>query len=227
MSACPFCQSAMQPAPSGELPLETCGDCGAVWFEGDALAKVMGGAVSDALLRRAKDRPGSCKGCHGELQSVPECPHCSTRSPTCPRCGHAPLPVVEVFDVPLEVCSGCAGVALDAGELQQLQAAVSTYRNAPLDLRPTVRIEGKPCCAACRRDMLPAHGFVWEEALYCGSCAPSGATPFTEEMDSGKGVPLIVPSRRGPVVNVGGFVSAGMIWLLKQLTSGSGPTYRF
>lgn len=62
MSACPFCQNSMQLTPSSELPLETCGACGAVWFEGEALTKVMGGSVSDALLRRAKNRPGCCKG---------------------------------------------------------------------------------------------------------------------------------------------------------------------
>ncbi|WP_141619879.1 zf-TFIIB domain-containing protein [Myxococcus sp. AB036A] len=217
MSACPFCQNSMQLTPSGELPLETCGACGAVWFEGEALTKVMGGSVSDALLRRAKNRPGCCKGCQGELQSVPECAHCGTRAPTCPRCGRAPLPVVEVFGVPMEVCSGCAGVALDEGELQQLQDAVETYRDEPLDARATVRLEGPPCCTACRRKLRLEHGFVAEERLYCGSCAPSGATPYRETFSS-HDIPMFVPTRRGgKTFNLAGYASEGLMWLLHRM----------
>ena len=56
MSACPFCQTRMRSTFLGGLPREECGGCGSVWFEGEALAKVMGGSVSDALMRRAKGR---------------------------------------------------------------------------------------------------------------------------------------------------------------------------
>jgi Zn-finger nucleic acid-binding protein len=182
MSACPFCQTAMRSTFLGGLPREECGGCGAVWFEGESLSKVMGGSVSDALVRRAKGHPGICKGCKAKLQYVPSCPDCGAQAPTCPRCGHAPLPVVEALGVAVEVCSDCAGVALDPGELQQLQRAAETHRNEPLDVRPKVRLGVVQACAECKRGLKPKYGFVWEERLYCGSCAPEGSVPFSEEL---------------------------------------------
>ncbi len=155
MSACPFCQTTMRSTFLGGLPREECGGCGSVWFEGEALAKVMGGSISDALIRRAKGHPGICKGCHAKLQYVPSCPDCGTQSPTCPRCGHAPLPVVEALGVAVEVCSDCAGVALDPGELQQLQQAAATYRNEPLEVRPKLKLGVTPGCTACKRNVRP------------------------------------------------------------------------
>lgn len=166
----------------GGLPREECGHCGSVWFEGEALAKVMGGSVSDALVRRAKGHPGMCKGCHTKVQYVPECPSCGTPAPSCPRCGRAPLPVVQVLGVTVEVCSDCAGVALDPGELQQLQQAAEQYRNEPLDVRPKLKLKRTTSCAECKREVKPRYGFVYEEALYCGSCAPDGSAPFTTEL---------------------------------------------
>lgn len=217
MSACPFCQTSMQLTPSGELPLETCPACGAVWVEGEALTKVMGGSVSDALLRRAKKHLGRCKGCQNRLHAVTECSRCGTRAPTCPRCGHAPLPVVEAFGVPLEVCSGCAGVALDDGELQQLQTAVETYRDEPLDARPKVRHEDPPCCVVCQRRLRLEHGFVADESLFCGSCAPSGSTPYSERFSS-HSIPMFVPTRRGGrSLNLDGYASHGLMWLLHRM----------
>ncbi|MFY2557914.1 zf-TFIIB domain-containing protein [Corallococcus terminator] len=182
MSACPFCHKTMRPTFLGGLPREECGHCGSVWFEGEALTKVMGGSVSDALVRRAKGHAGMCKGCQAKLQYVPECRSCGTPAPSCPRCGHAPLPVVQVLGVTVEVCSDCAGVALDPGELQQLQQAAATHRNAPLDVRPTLKMGRTTSCAECKREVKPRYGFVYEEALYCGSCAPEGSAPFTDEL---------------------------------------------
>ncbi len=220
MSACPFCKTAMQLTPSGELPMETCAACGAVWFEGEALTKVMGGSTADALLRRAKNESGQCKGCRAGLDFVTHCSVCGTRAPTCPSCGHAPLPVVEAMGVPMEVCSGCAGVALDAGELEQLQEAVEAYRNEPLDARAKVRIEGKPHCIGCRRNLQLQHGFVFNEQLFCGSCAPRESTPYSERF-SHDDIPLTVPTRRGgEAFNFEGYIGAGLKWLLHRMFQG-------
>jgi len=218
MSPCPFCQTSMQFTPSGELPMETCTGCGAVWFEGEALAKLMGGSVSETLLRRAEGKPGICKGCQAKLRGVRRCTDCRAHAPTCPRCGEAPMPVVEALGVPLEVCAGCAGVALDAGELELLQDAVEEYRNEPLNVRPSVNIEGRPSCTTCKRNLRPQHGFVWEDALYCGSCAPSGAIPFTDELNREDGyIPLVVPTKKGASLNIDGFISAAVAWLFREL----------
>ena len=182
MSACPFCQQRMRATFLEGLPREECTACRAVWIEGEALAKVMGGSISDALLRRAKDQPGVCKGCHAQLRYVPNCPTCGEAAPTCPRCGTAPLPVIEALGIKVDVCCGCSGVGLDAGELQQLNQAAEAYRDEGLELRPQVQSGTPSRCAACKRTLKPEHAFVWDEKFYCGSCAPQGAAPFDVEL---------------------------------------------
>ena len=32
-------------------------------------------------------------------------------------------------------------------------------------------------CAGCGRELKPEHAFGWEDRVWCGSCAPSGASP--------------------------------------------------
>ena len=192
-----------------------------MWIEGEALAKVMGGAISDALLRRAKDQPGVCKGCSARLQYVPSCPECGHAAPTCPRCGTAPLPVVEALGVKMDVCSGCSGVGLDAGEFQQLHQAAEAHREEWLDLRPAVQPETPSRCASCERKLKPEHAFVWEESFYCGSCAPEGSSPFTAELTKAR--PSALPNvgrgrygTRGPSLDAGPTESA-LVWLLGKM----------
>lgn len=182
MSACPFCQERMNAISLEGLPREECTACGAVWIEGEALAKVMGGSTSEALLRRARNQPGVCKGCTSQLRYVPSCPGCGRTAPTCPRCGTAPLPVLEALGIQVDVCPQCSGVGLDAGELQQLRASAEAARDEGLDLRPRVQPGTPPRCTACQRRLKPEHAFIWDERFYCGSCAPEGAAPHTGEL---------------------------------------------
>ena len=205
----------------GGLPREECAACGAVWLEGEALSKAMGGSDSDALLRRARNQPGVCKGCSARLRHVPSCPECGRTAPTCPRCGTAPLPVLEVHGINVDVCSGCSGVGLDAGELQQLHETVEAYRNEGLELSPKVRAEGPPQCASCQRKLKPEHGFVWEEQFYCGSCAPVGSSPFHVELTKAR--PSAQPSigrgrygaSRGALDDTP--AESALLWLLNKL----------
>lgn len=221
MSACPFCQQRMRATFMEGLPREECTACGAVWIEGESLAKVMGGSVSDALLRRAKDQPGVCKGCHTKLRYVPNCPTCGEAAPTCPRCGSAPLPVIEALGVKVDVCSGCSGVGLDAGELQQLHQAAEAYRDEGLDLRPQVRAGTPSRCTSCKRTLKPQHAFVWDEKFYCGSCAPDGASPYDVNLTkAGPTEPSIHPSPDGysnqiPLNETGS--ESALVWLINKL----------
>jgi Zn-finger nucleic acid-binding protein len=205
------------------LPREECNGCGAVWIEGESIAKVMGGSTSDALLRRAKEQPGVCKGCHARLRYVPSCPECGLMAPTCPRCGTAPLPVLEALGVKVDVCGGCSGVGLDAGELEQLRQAAEASRNEGLDLRPKVPRDAPPRCASCERKLKPEHAFVWEERFYCGSCAPEGSAPYTAEL--AKARPSAMPDiGRGRYGLAGGSLDdtpteSALVWLLSKLFS--------
>ncbi|WP_224241875.1 TFIIB-type zinc ribbon-containing protein [Hyalangium gracile] len=196
------------------LAREDCEACGAVWLESEFVAKVMGRAGSEALPRRAKGQPGECKGCSARLQYVPSCPECGRTAPTCPRCGSAPLAVLEAFGIKLDVCGGCGGVALDAGELEQLHETAAVHRDDGLDPSPQVQPAAPSRCATCERHLRPEHAFVWEGRAYCGSCAPADAAPFTAELTKAR------PSEQS---NVGGdrlgdtATESALVWLFSRL----------
>ncbi|MDO5866886.1 MULTISPECIES: zf-TFIIB domain-containing protein [Paenarthrobacter] len=48
----------------------------------------------------------------------------------CPKCGSTMLPM-QRFEVTLEQCSGCSGIFLDRGELEQLMAAEARFYAQP------------------------------------------------------------------------------------------------
>jgi Zn-finger nucleic acid-binding protein len=221
MSACPFCQEQMRATFLEGLAREECTACGAVWIEGASLAKLMGGPVSDSLLKRAKNQPGVCKGCDTQLQYVPNCPSCGRTVPTCPGCGTAPLPVLEVLGILVDVCPQCSGAGLDAGELHQLHEAAAFHRDEGLDLHLKVRPGTPHRCARCRRKLKPEHAFVWDEKFYCGSCAPRGAAPYTAELTKAR--PSAQPSiGRGRYGYSGGKLDdtpteTALVWLFNKL----------
>jgi hypothetical protein len=135
--------------------------------------------------------------------------------------------VVDVRGVAVDVCGKCRGVALDAGELQQLQheaevARAHKHENATLDLHPKVKLGVVPACTKCRRKTRPEHGFVWDERLYCGSCAPEGSVPYTDELT--RAHPSEEPSLTGTYGGVMGDAAGGprqsaLSWLLSKLIS--------
>jgi Zn-finger nucleic acid-binding protein len=186
MRPCPFCPKSMRPTLSGGILRDHCSACGAVWFEGGTLAKVLGGSTTEALVEQARGRPGQCKSRQGTLDHVPTCPACGTDSPRCPQCGTVPLAVTSVTvarmaEVPVDVCTRCHGVALDPGELEVLQQAADTERETWLEEwyeGPKPEEKTASVCAGCGRELRPEHAFVWEGRTWCGSCAPVGASPL-------------------------------------------------
>ncbi|WP_224365995.1 TFIIB-type zinc ribbon-containing protein [Hyalangium versicolor] len=216
MSACPFCQERMRDTFHHGLAREECEACGAVWIEGEFVAKLLGGAQSATLPRRAKGQPGVCKGCSARIQYVPNCPECGLRSSTCPRCGTAPLAVLEAFNVKVDVCDGCGGVALDAGELEQLHEAATVHRDDGLPPPSQVPSDTPTRCLSCKRKLKPEHAFVWEGRFYCGSCAPEGAAPFTAELTRAR------PTAQGSIgaARLGDTpTESALVWLFSKIFS--------
>jgi Zn-finger nucleic acid-binding protein len=198
------------------LAREECDECGATWIDGEFVAKVLGRASSEALPRRAKGQPGGCKGCGAKLQYVPGCPECGLRAPTCPRCGTAPLAVIEVLHLKVDVCGGCSGVALDAGELEHLHQAATPLRDELLPSRPreTAAPAAPSHCASCERKLKAEHAFAWEGHFYCGSCAPEGAAPVTAELT--KALPSAVG--RLDAARLGDTdTESALVWLFSKL----------
>ncbi len=172
----------MRPTLLGGFLREECGACRAVWFEGGSLAEVMGNPALVVLVRKALGKPGECKHCQTALGLAPSCPSCGADVSRCPQCGTGPLAVATAAEVPVDVCTGCRGVGLDAGELELLlRAAKEAPDPWPLERdASTPQPEPEPPdshCARCRRELEPEHAFSWEGKTWCGSCAPRGASP--------------------------------------------------
>ncbi|WP_434381359.1 zf-TFIIB domain-containing protein [Melittangium boletus] len=222
MSTCAFCPGPLLPTFSDSLPRERCGRCASVWIEGDALTKVMGGSAAEALVRRARGKHGLCKDCQAPLAQVPQCEQCHRPAPTCPRCNIAPLAVTKVHDVEVDVCTTCHGVALDAGELEQLQKLARADREREFDLKPRLEPEtlSKSQCAACKRTVKLKHAFTVNDQLYCGSCAPSGSAPYdptltraSPSMEESTSVAVMKNVRWSPVDPI----SSALDWLFSRL----------
>lgn len=219
----------MRPTLSGGFLREQCGACGAVWFEGGSLAKVMGAPALAVLVRQALKSAGECKHCQASLREAPSCPSCGEEASRCPQCGTGPLAVATVAEVPVDVCIGCRGVGLDAGELELLlrapKPAPSPWPPVPETSPPEeVRLDGS--CARCRRELKRKHAFSWEGKSWCGSCAPRGAspveaklTPYDPQTDD-----TILPlslydeeSHHRPLKNVLPEVESALVWLFSKL----------
>jgi Zn-finger nucleic acid-binding protein len=232
MPACPYCQTTMRSTYARGLVCDACEACGAAWFEAEMLAKVVGGPGVETVFEQAKGKPGRCRGCEASLQYVPGCPSCGRQAPTCPTCGNAPLPCVELRDVTVEACGKCRGIALDAEELARVLKAAEPpptreaapiaadfeheYEAAPsgFSLLPKVRLDEVPTCGTCARKLDPRYGFVFEERLYCGSCAPEGSTPYTDEMTRAR--PSETYGRRSRHLNNSAAESA-VVWFLSKI----------
>ena len=231
---CPYCQTTMRNTSARGLTRDECGACGAGWFDAEVLAKVVGGPTLEAVFEAAKGKPGRCKGCEASLQYVPGCPSCGRQAPTCPGCGSSPLPAVDLRDAVVDVCVKCRGVGMDREELARLQKAATPEPREPeprepiqaadfeheydaprgMSLLPKVRLGDVPSCTTCGRRMDPRYGFVWEERLFCGSCAPEGSAPYTDELTKAR--PSETFDRRSRHLNTGPTESA-VVWLLSKI----------
>ncbi|WP_224240275.1 zf-TFIIB domain-containing protein [Hyalangium gracile] len=194
MNTCPFCPGRLYPTFTNSLPREKCGKCDSIWFEGEALANLVGIQAANALVEKTKGKPGKCKHCSASLSYVAQCTRCHHDAPTCPQCGTAPLAVAVVDGVRVDVCTGCKGMALDKDGLTQLQKIVAERRPAKPVTKPKEEPKNltKAPCAACQRKLLLKYAFVYDSKIYCGSCAPPGAAPFN--VDLAKASPTLAPS---------------------------------
>lgn len=223
MNACPFCFGKLFPTFTNGLPREKCSKCSALWFEGEGLVNMVGSEAASALLQRTKGQPGQCRHCGVSLAYVAQCPRCGHDAPTCPQCGTAPLAVAVVHELRVDLCTGCNGMALDAAGLEKLQRIAAENRPrkpkvTPEELKKTLK---KAPCAGCKRQLLLKHSFLYDNKIFCGSCAPGGAAPF--DIDMARASPTLAPSLgvylTGNEDLMGDAVSTGVTWLFKSAAS--------
>ncbi|HCF60609.1 MAG TPA: hypothetical protein DFS52_21745 [Myxococcales bacterium] len=192
MRRCPSCRSEMNLVEARKLELDACPKCGGFWFDGGELEPVAGGQAVRSLAESARRGAAQCKSCGQELgPRHHECVKCGSPAPLCPECGDV-LRVGNLRGVSLDVCLRCSGVYLDRGELQVvatnlglaalLEEAGSQARSAASGSG------GRVECETCHRPLRRGQVFDLGNHLYCGSCAPAGATPLD-----------VKPSTRSPL----------------------------
>jgi Zn-finger nucleic acid-binding protein len=187
MRRCPGCLQPMNVLTACGLELEACPTCGGFWFDLGELETAVPAEAVRRMTSSALGRPGLCKVCGAANERIGPCPRCERPAPACPACGELLRAGVH-RGVAVDVCEGCLGIFLDAGELQQLAArpevAAEIQRAAvtrPHASGPAVRASDLRC-VGCQRRLRARHAFTSGSESYCGSCAPAGASPMVAEL---------------------------------------------
>lgn len=158
---CPGCQSVMQTFRAEGVEIERCFFCGGFFFDADELQSVSG-------------RPLPLEGTGSE----------SARR--CAACG-ATMYGATLGEITVETCGTCAGLYLDAGELEHLAGReIDLERVAPV-ARDKVTMK----CVVCREEIDVDLGVTTMGGFACGPCAPLA------ERKGSSNIPGVLPSAVG------------------------------
>jgi uncharacterized protein len=115
--SCVRCGTSLSPTTVGSVEVDVCPGCGGLWLDHQELQQLA--EMSDDALDglRALIRKGEHKGAGAKRTDE------GRLDAPCPACA-GKLTHAMVGAVSLEACSGCAGVFLDAGELDRATAEV-------------------------------------------------------------------------------------------------------
>lgn len=121
--SCPDCYRPMTPTTYGDVALDTCGDCGGIWFDEGELKRAM---LEDALaLAALEDRvaPG--------IAPLVE----PARNRRCPDCERVLDRFRYLYDSPvqLDMCGTCGGTWVEDGELRKMDAWLRGNMTAGLE----------------------------------------------------------------------------------------------
>jgi uncharacterized protein len=115
MGSCPRCAAALEKAEHLGQPVAACGRCGGRWLTPEAL-----GAVVDAHQAGPAEEEARLQVPLSEVRESLRCPDCGAPLETFNYAGDS--------GVILDHCPRCAGVWLDAGELELAARAVAASR---------------------------------------------------------------------------------------------------
>lgn len=124
MRDCVKCGAGFEQAKVGPVEVDFCPSCGGLWLDHQELQQ-LAGMPDEALagLREVLRRAVESSGASGRPAAAERTDE-QRLDVSCPACRQGKLTHAEVGDVGLEICSGCAGVFIDAGELDRATAEV-------------------------------------------------------------------------------------------------------
>jgi Zn-finger nucleic acid-binding protein len=119
MRLCVKCGENLRPTTVGTVEVDLCSGCGGLWLDHEELQE-LAELPDDAFAGlRALVRKSSQAGeTPYRASAEPQRSETQRLDVPCPACEGGKLTHATVGSIGLEVCSGCAGVFLDAGELE-------------------------------------------------------------------------------------------------------------
>lgn len=104
---CPKCRESMEAVEADGVEIDRCTGCGGIWFDAGELDWLAQSEIAEAI-----DVGEPAEGeAMNELTRI-----------DCPRCGRPTRHIADPYKphIRYEICSGCEGVFLDAGEFRDL-----------------------------------------------------------------------------------------------------------
>jgi len=125
---CIRCAQELRLATVGGVEVDLCPGCGGLWLDREELQQLA--EMPNEELRGLQDlvRKGGEEGNPYRQAAWADRSDRERLDIPCPGCGVGKLTHALVGNTQLEICSGCAGVFLDAGELEQ---AIGEVRDRP------------------------------------------------------------------------------------------------
>jgi len=114
---CPVCENSLTQLTAGEIVVDVCkGGCGGMWFDNFELQKFSEPRQAEGEMFLQLERDTTIIVNHEARRNCPKCQELIML-----RSLYSPVDQVEV-----DQCPGCAGMWLDAGELQSIQSKFSS-----------------------------------------------------------------------------------------------------
>ena len=125
---CVKCEQELRLATVGDVEVDLCPACGGLWLDHQELQQLA--EMPNEKLVGLQDlvRKSGTEGNPYRQAAWAEHSEAERLDLPCPACASGKLTRAVVGNINLEVCSGCAGVFLDAGELEQAIGEVRDRR---------------------------------------------------------------------------------------------------
>ncbi len=243
--ACPLCDSKLSQEAIGAVPVERCARCQGLWLDAGSLTSLAAHLPARERVAALRGASGRCrKGAHRVPQGMVKCLSCSSAAARCPSCGDL-LAAVAAPSCVIDVCRSCAGVWLDAGELEALQSpppppaadasawevptasssatgadpwnAPGQFRGLPPSHRP-VNYRAPFECHLCEAALSVHEAWAHQGDVFCQACRPGGAVGGHQLPREGAWSGVGEPPWADTRYSLGGLLGWGLLTLFRAIS---------